>query len=50
MSLNPEFVTTFLTTAGVMLLSFHFRFFLSSAGRGVSGTSLWWTKLMEGGV
>ena len=40
MSLKPELVTTFLTTAGVMLLSFHLRFFLSSAGRGVSRSSL----------
>ena len=50
MSRKPEFVTTFLTTAGVMLLSFHLRFFLSSAGRGVSRSSLWWTKLTLGGV
>ena len=50
MSLKPEFVTTFLTTAGVMLLSFHLRFFLSSAGRGVSRSSLWCTKLTLGGV
>ena len=33
-----------------MFDSFHRRFLRNSAGRGISGTSLWWTKLMEGGT
>ena len=32
-SLNPELVTTFLTTAGVILDNFHLKSFLSSAGK-----------------
>ena len=50
MSLKPELVTTFLTTAGVMLDSFHLKSFLSSAGKDDTDTSLWWTKFMVGGT
>ena len=49
-SLKPELVTTFLTTAGVMLDSFHLKSFLSSAGKDDTDTSLWWTKFMVGGT
>ena len=50
MSRKPEFVTTFLTTAGVILDNFHLKSFLSSAGSETSLTSLWCTKVMVGGT
>jgi hypothetical protein len=49
MKLTPESFLGWLLP-GVMLDSFHRSCLRSSAGSVISGTSLWWTKLMQGGT